>query len=121
MKKISIILTFFIILAPVVDAVPIIEIFVDENTPSNQNIPQAVISSLENDDLELLVWYLDTDSSLHIAAATERAQDLNAQIGDIFIQGVSWNQSNENLPDNFIPLAIACPILPAPKIAILFI
>ncbi|MEC7687879.1 MAG: hypothetical protein VX514_02430, partial [Candidatus Thermoplasmatota archaeon] len=100
MKKISIILTFFIILAPVVDAVPIIEIFVDENTPSNQNIPQAVISSVENNDLELLVWYLDTDSSLHIAAATERAQDLDAQIGDIFIQGVFWNQSDENLPNN---------------------
>ena len=30
MKKISIFLTFFIILAPVVEAVPIIEIFVDE-------------------------------------------------------------------------------------------
>ena len=100
MKKISIILTFFIILAPVVDAVPIVEIFVDENTPSNQNIPQAVISSVENNHLELLVWYLDTESSLHIAAATERAQDLDAEIGDIFIQGVFWNQSNENLPDN---------------------
>jgi len=98
MKKISIFLTFFIILAPVVEAVPIVEIFVDDDTSSKQNIPQFVISSLENGDLELLVWYLDKNSSLHITAATERAEDLDAQNGDIFIQGVFWNKSNENLP-----------------------
>ena len=81
MKKIGIFLLFFIILAPTVEAVPIIEIFVDEKTPSNQNIPQVVVSSIENGDLELLVWYLDTDSALHITAATERAQDLDAGQG----------------------------------------
>ena len=97
MKRVGIILTFFIILAPIVDAIPLVEIFVDENTPSNQNIPQAIVSSVENGDLELLVWYLDANSSLHITAATERAQDLNAQNGDIFIQGIFWNKSNENL------------------------
>ena len=106
MKRIGIFFLFFIILVPTVDAVPIIEIFVDEKTPSNQNIPQVVFSSIENGDLELLVWYLDTDSSLHITAATERAQDLDAKNGDIFIQGVFWNKSNENLPNDFDNLDI---------------
>ena len=106
MKRIGIFFLFFIILVPTVDAVPIIEIFVDEKTPSNQNIPQVVVSSIENGDLELLVWYLDTNSSLHITAATERAQDLDAKNGDIFIQGVFWNKSNENLPNDFDNLDI---------------
>ena len=106
MKMISIFLTFLMILAPTVNAVPIIEIFVDEKTPSNQNIPQVVVSSIENGDLELLVWYLDSNSSLHITAATERAQDLDAKNGDIFIQGVFWNKSNENLPNDFDNLDI---------------
>ena len=106
MKRIGIFFLFFIILVPTVDAVPIIEIFVDEKTPSNQNIPQVVVSSIENGDLELLVWYLDTNSSLHITAASERAQDLDAKNGDIFIQGVFWNKSNENLPNDFDNLDI---------------
>ena len=53
MKRIGIFFLFFIILVPAVDAVPIIEIFVDEKTPSNQNIPHVVVSSIENGDLEL--------------------------------------------------------------------
>ena len=54
MKNVAIFLTFFIILVPIVDAVPLVEIFVDENTPSNQNIPEVIVSSVENGDLELL-------------------------------------------------------------------
>tara|TARA_B100001564_G_scaffold260939_1_gene222695 strand:+ start:2757 stop:3821 length:1065 start_codon:yes stop_codon:yes gene_type:complete len=106
MKNVAIFLTFFIILVPIVDAVPLVEIFVDENTPSNQNIPQVIASSVENGDLELLVWYLDPNSSLHITAATERAEDLNAQNGDLFIQGIYWNNSNENLPNDIDGLDI---------------
>ena len=97
MRMIGIFLTFFIILSPSVNGVPIVEIFVDENTTSDQNIPNFILSSVENGDLDLLVWYLGSNSPLHISAATERAQDLDAKIGDIFIQGVYWNKSNENL------------------------
>ena len=79
MKMISIFLTFLMILAPTVNAVPIVEVFVDEHTPSDQFIPNFITSSVENGDLELLVWYLDLNSSLHISAATERAQDLEAK------------------------------------------
>ena len=100
MKMISIFLTFLMILAPTVNAVPIVEVFVDEHTPSDQFIPNFITTSVENGDLELLVWYLDSNSSLHISAATERAQDLEAKRGDIFIQGVYWNKSNENLPSD---------------------
>ncbi len=95
---------FFLVLCminiPIIEAVPIVEVFVNGETPSKEILPENIISASENGDLELIVWYTNQNHPLHITAATERAQDLNAQNEDIFIQGVFWDKSNQNFPND---------------------
>ena len=45
MKNVAIFLTFFIILVPIVDAVPLVEIFVDENGSTQSSLLSPVSSA----------------------------------------------------------------------------
>lgn len=100
MRALGVLLSLCIIGIPITGAVPIVEVFVDENTPSMEVIPESIFSGVFNEEMELVIWYTDSNNSLHISAADERAEDLNAQNGDIFIQGIYWNKSSENIPNN---------------------
>ena len=64
MKKISIFLTFFIILAPVVEAVPIVEIFVDEDTSLYEDI-------MNNEKTETITFENTGDSN------SKKTDDIN--------------------------------------------
>ena len=95
-RHISIITLFFITMlihAPLVNAAPLIEVFADETVTSSEILSVEFLDSVEQGEMELIVWHPNENSSLHISAASERAEDLNANIGDIFIQGYSWNSS----------------------------
>tara|TARA_Y100001968_G_C19423728_1_gene753212 strand:+ start:1044 stop:2147 length:1104 start_codon:yes stop_codon:yes gene_type:complete len=100
MRALGVLLSLCIITIPITGAVPIVEVFVDENTPSVEVIPESVFSGVLNEEMELVIWYTDSNHSLHISAANERAEDLNAKNGDIFIQGIYWNKSSENIPNH---------------------
>ncbi len=100
MRLIGIILVFCIINLPIVDAVPVVEVFVNGQKTSDDIIPGDIMTASENGEIELIVWNIDQDDPSHIIAATERAEDLNAQYEDVFIQGVLWNKSEQYLPSD---------------------
>ena len=110
---ISIITLFFIttlIHVPLVNATPLIEVFADETFTSSEILSEEFLDSVEQGELELIVWHSNENSSLHISAASERAGDLNANIGDVFIQGISLNSSNGSIPTDLNSIYITMDI-----------
>ncbi len=112
-RYISIITLVFVttlIHAPLVNATPLIEVFADETFTSSEILSEEFLDSVEQGELELIVWHPNENSSLHISAASERAEDLNANIGDVFIQGISWNSSNRSIPTGINSINISMDI-----------
>lgn len=112
-RHISIITLFFITMlihAPLVNATPLIEVFADETYTSSEILSEEFLDSIEQGKMELIVWHPNENSSLHVSAASERADDLNANIGDVFIQGISWNSSNGSIPTDLNSINITMDI-----------
>ncbi|HJM67143.1 MAG TPA: hypothetical protein QF555_06325 [Candidatus Thalassarchaeaceae archaeon] len=97
-----IILIFFLGLvnAPLTEATPILEVFTDGTMASSDILSEELLCAVEQGEVGLVVWHSNPNSSLHISAASERAGDLGAKSGDVFIQGIQWNMANGSLPTN---------------------
>ena len=87
-----------LISTPLAEATPILEVFTDGTKTSSDILSEELRCAVEKGEVGLIVWHSNPDSLLHISAASERAQDLEAKSGDVFIQGTQWNMTNGSFP-----------------------